>query len=253
MAQTYLEFVRSWTMNTQKRWIFQRVHSIGVLTSSPFTKSTIESEKLQANEANVPVSGLAIEAIAGEESHFQTKDWPNEKGTILKRVREHKSQGLTRTHFERYEHIICFSKKTFDLLEKMKAPLEAGEKKIKVVSKIHLLQKCFWLKDDNDEKKEDILKMAGKLKVALKEFLKVEFKWERPTIGIASGEWRTLEILVDEEVAKRMRKDKGVLMNKILEKKGCTVHVAVDVADKCLVSISGLKGKLAEAQKMALA
>jgi hypothetical protein len=239
-------------MNTQKRWIFQRVHSIGILTSSPFTKSMIESGKLQANKANVPMSGLAIEAIAGEESHFQTKDWPNEKGTILKRVREQKSQGLTHTHFERYEHIICFARKTFDRLEKMKATLEVGEKKIKAVSKIHLLQECFWLNDDNDEKKEDLLKMAGKLKVALKEFLKVEFKWERPAIGIASGEWRTLEILVDEEVAKKMKKDKGALMNKILEKKGCTVNVAVDIADKCLVSISGPKGKLAEAQKMAL-
>jgi hypothetical protein len=250
MAQTYLEFVRSWTMNTQKKWIFERVHSIGVLTSSPFTKSTIESEGLQTHKANVPVSGLAIEAIAGDESHFQTKDWPDEKGTILKRVREHKSQGLVQTHFERYEHIICFEKRTFDLLEKMKGSLEIGEKKVRVVSKIHFLQKCFWGNDDNFDKKEDLLRMAGKLKVALKEFLKVQFKWERPAIGIASGEWRTLQVLVDEEVANKMKKDKGLLMNKTLEKKGCTVHVAVDIADKCLVSISGLKGKLAEAKKM---
>jgi hypothetical protein len=252
MAQTYLEFVRSWTMNTQKRWLFQRVHSIGVLTSSPFTKSMIESEKLQVNKANAPMSGLAIDAIAGDESHFQTKDWPDEKGTILKRIRQRKSQGLTQTHFERYEHIICFDQWTFDLLQKMKAPLESGEKKVKIVSKIHFLQKCVWLKDDNSEKKDELLKLAGKLKVALKEFLKIEFKWERPAIGIASGEWRTLQSLVDEEVASKMKRDKGALLNKVLEKKGCKVHVAIDVADKCVVSISGPKGKLAEAQKMAV-
>jgi len=161
MAQTYLEFVRSWTMNTQKKWIFERVHSIGVLTSSPFTKFMNESETLQTNEANLPVSGLAIEAIAGEESHFQTKDWPHEKGTILNRVREHKSQGLAQTHFERYEHIICFEKRTYYLLEKMKEALETGEKKVKVVSKIHFVQNCFWAKDDDSDKKEDLLKMAG--------------------------------------------------------------------------------------------
>lgn len=251
MAQTYLEFVRAWTMNTQKQWIFERVYSIGVLTSSPFTKSIIEPGQLQANKANVPASEAAIEAIAGDESHFQTKDWPNEKGTILKRVREHKSQGLAQTHFERYEHIICFEQRTFDLLEKVKKTLETGEKEVKVVSKIHLLQRCFWANDDNFEKKEDLLKMAGKLKVALKEFLKVQFKWNRPAIGIASGEWRTLQILVAEEAANKIKKDKGLLMNKVLEKKGCIVNISVDTADKYLISISGLKAKLTEGQKMA--
>ena len=251
MAQTYLEFVRSWTMNTQKQWIFQRVQSVGMLTSSPFTKSIIEAEGLQTVKANVPVASSAIDAIAGDESHFQTKDWPDEKGTIVKRIKEHKSQGLSQTHFERYEHIICFEKKTFDLLQKMKNTLETGPKKLKVVSKIHLLQKCTWPNDDTLDK-EDLLKMAGRLKVAIKEYLKVHFKWERPAIGIASGEWRTIQFLVDEEVANQMKKDKGALTNKIREKKGCMMNVVIHVPDKCLVSISGPKSKLADAKKMAL-
>ncbi|KAE9367820.1 hypothetical protein N431DRAFT_72963 [Stipitochalara longipes BDJ] len=252
MAQTYLEFVRSWTMNTQKQWIFQRVHSSGVLTSSPFTESIVGALGLQTEKANTPVSSSVIDAIAGDESHFQTKDWPDEKGTILKRVRGHKSQGLSEAHFERYEHIICFAKKTSDRLEKMKSILETGPKKIKVVSKIHLLHKCAWANGDNPEKKEDLLKMAGKLKVALKDFLKVHFNWERPAISIASGEWRTLQVLVDEEAAKKMKKDYKVLVNKIWEKKGCTVQVVDDVADKYLVSISGPKDKLADVRKTAI-
>ena len=108
MAQTYLEFVRSWTMNTQKQWIFKHVESVGVLTASSFTKTIVEAEGLQTVKANAPVPFSAIDAIAGDESHFRTKDWPDEKETILKRVREHKSQGLSQPHFERYEHIICF-------------------------------------------------------------------------------------------------------------------------------------------------
>jgi hypothetical protein len=252
MAQTYFEFVRSWTMNTQKRWIFQHVHSIGALIPTSFTRSMIETEKLQSSKGNVPISALAIEAIAGDESHFQTKDWPDEKGTILKRLRERKTQGLDQTHFERYQYIICFEKKTFDLLEKMKATIGAEKKKSKAVSKVHFLQKCFWQKDDDSEKKEDLLKMAGKLKVALKEFLKLEFRWERPAIAIASGEWRTLQTLVHEDAKKKIDEDKGLLVEKIWKKKGCTVHVAGYVADKYLISISGPKAKLAEAQKMIL-
>ena len=133
----------------------------------------------------------------------------------------------------------------------MKNALETGPKKLKVVSKIHLLQKCTWPKDDSLDK-EDLLKMAGKLKVALKEYLKAQFNWERPAIGIASGEWRTFQFLVNEEVANQMKKDKGALTNKIREKKGCMVNVVVDVADKCLVSIPGPQAKLADVKKMAL-
>jgi len=240
-------------MNTQKQWIFQRVQSVGVLTSSSFTKSIIEAEGLQTVKANVPVPSLAVDAIAGDESHFQTKDWPDEKGTILKRIREQKSQGLSQASFEQYEHIICFEKKTFDLLEKMKSAFQKGPKKVKVVSKIHLLQKCTWPNGDTGDKKEDLLIMAGKLKVALKEYLRAQHKWERPAIGIASGEWRTLQFLADEQVAKQMINDQGALTNKIRQKNGSTMHVVLHVADKCLVSISGPKAKLADARKMALA
>jgi hypothetical protein len=113
------------------------VHSPIPLTLSTFSKSVIESEKLQLKNTNVRVSWVAIDRMAGEESYFQTKDRPDEKGVILKRVRERKSQGLLDNYFEQYEHIICCNHGTRILLEKMKGTLEIEKKKNKVVLETH--------------------------------------------------------------------------------------------------------------------
>jgi hypothetical protein len=82
------------------------------------------------------------------------------------------------------------------------------------------------LRKDDDENKENLLKIAGKLKVALKGFLKSGFKWERLAIGIANGEWRTRQFLVSKEVREKLKKDKDSASKKVLEKKGCKVHIA---------------------------
>lgn len=250
MAQTYLELVRAWTVNTQKRWLFERVHSVGIQIPTSLTKSTLEADKLKEAKSGHVVKDAPITVLAGKKSYFETND-PDEKGTILKRMREHKTSGLSEEHFQTFHYMICFDEQTRNFLEKMKGIMEAKVNTVKIVSKIHQLD-CGSLNDDDDENAEVLQKTAGRMKVALKRFLKGNFEWEKPAIGITDGEWRTLQILVSKETEEKLKKDSWSMTEKVFKKKGCQVKVANDVDNKYVISISGPKGKLADAQKMLL-
>ncbi|KAH8650815.1 hypothetical protein BGZ60DRAFT_420923 [Tricladium varicosporioides] len=253
MAQTYLELLRVWTMNTQKRWLFERVHSVGIRVPTDLNKSFLGAEKLKEAKAKEAVKDAPITAIAGEDSYFKTKD-PDEKGTILKHMRGHKTSGPTDYHFENFEHIICFDEETKKVLEKMKklaeASLQDKSPPENVTSHIHWLD-CGSLKNDEDENMENLRKTAGKIKVAIKGFLKRNFQWEKPAIAIADGEWRTLQVLVPEETQKKLKNDgKWTITKEVSKKKGVQIRIGRDAGAQYLVSISGPKGKLEDAQKM---
>lgn len=55
MAQTNLELVRVWTVNTQKRWLFEGVHSIGTQVPTAFTRPSIQSDKLKEVKSGIVV------------------------------------------------------------------------------------------------------------------------------------------------------------------------------------------------------
>lgn len=250
MAQTYLELVRVWTMNTQKRWLFERVHSVGIRVPTELTKATLEVDKLDKAKAKKVVKATPITALGGDESYFKTKD-PNEKETILTRMREHSTVGLFDYHFETFEYILCFDKVTKILLEKMKklaeASLQAKDPQAVVKSNIYQLN-CGSLDNDEDENVENLRKTAGKMKIAIKGFLKANFKWEKPAIAISEGEWRTLQVLVSEEVKKKVKED-GKL-KEVSKKKGVKIMIGRDAGGKFLISISGPVAKLGDSQKM---
>jgi len=244
-------------MNTQKNWIFERVDSAGVLIPTEFSKSTLEAESIKVGKVSAAAKTAAMATIAGPESYFQTKDPPDEKGTILKRVQDHQAQGLTETHFQRYEHIICFGGWSYKSLLKLreKAAATAAPKKIK--GKIFHAKETDWYwarENSSKEAKESLLKMTGQLKTAIKTFLKTELKWEMPPAGLAitAGEWRTALVIGTKEQRDKLKKDNGALKKKIFEKKGCRVYTSPETENTWLIAIAGPKGKLADAQKMAM-
>jgi hypothetical protein len=236
ITQTYLELVRSWTMNTTKQWLFARVDSAGRLIPKAYNpEGPLASEK-------------AIKAIAGDESHFWSKD-PDEKEIILDRMKKHKSCGLADYKFQKYHYMLCFDEASRVALEAMKSTVKEKEQdKAKVTSKVYYLRSCEWFKDSST-KQDDLLKLCGKLKFAIKEFLRVELDWERPLFGISQGEFRTLQIVSKDN---KLEKDNNALAKKIV-KLGCGVHwVPEQWSEGWLISISGPRNKLDAARKMIL-
>ncbi|KAH8590078.1 hypothetical protein B0O99DRAFT_312642 [Bisporella sp. PMI_857] len=249
IAQTYLELMRVWTMNTQKRWLFHRVDSAGLQIPTTLTLAKLEESKVKTFRVDRTPSKVAIDAIAGDKSHFQTID-PDEKGTILKRMQDHKSQGMVGLHFLNYEHIICFDMDAKKFLEELKDAVRAKDSDKKVVSKIYCIKECAWFTGTDGTEKETLLKLTGQLKVALKKFARTELRWGQPAISISAGMWRSLQFSVSKEVRDALLKDKETLIKKIMEKKECRVLLASDTASKWLVTISGPKAKLDSAKKM---
>jgi hypothetical protein len=251
IAHTYLEFVRAWTMNTQKYWLFQRVDSAGAHISTGFSQSVLESEGSASKKADASLQKSALTAIAGGDSYFRTKDAPDEKGTIMKIMQDHQPQGLDESHFTRYEHIICFGAKNYKILEKLKEKANQSSNK-KAKADIHHVKECDWFTPGDKsslESKEALLKVTGQIKVALKKFLKLKFDWEKPGPGIADGEWRTALLSVSKEQKDNLRKDQGAAKKKIFEKTGCRVQTNPEAGDTWRLAISGPKDKLAGAEK----
>ena len=90
------------------------------------------------------------------------------------------------------------------------------------------------------------------LRVAVKQFLTREFQWERPPLGISQGRWRTLQLVVEKKVEEKLKSD-GHALKKKIEKTGCKIYREPLRDDKKrLVSISGPREKLDEAEKILL-
>ena len=237
-------------MNTQKRWLFKRVDSVGIRIATPFTKAAVEaSEYKNFEEEKRPASKTAIAAIAGDSANFQTDDFPKEKETVLKRMHNHKSQGLTEAHLLEYDYILCFGLTTRKLLNGLVKSLQSGNSGKKVKAKIIDIKEGNWY--TGIETKESTMKLSSQLKVPLKAFAKKELSWERPSIGISNGEWRTFQVLLSRAEKENLLKEKGEMTpQKIWEKKGCKMMIAPDSGNKWLVSISGPPKQLAGAQKL---
>jgi len=250
IAQTYLELLRVFTMNTQKRWLFKCADSMGIRISTPFTKDVLENSEYKAlKDDKRLVSKLAIAAIAGDSAYFQTDDFPKEKETVLKRMYEHRTKGLLEAHLLKYDYILCFGHSTRKLLDGLIKALQSKESGKKVKAKIIDIKEGNWY--TGIETKETLMKLSSQLKVALKTFAKTELSWERPSIGISEGEWRTLQVLVSRAEKDNLSKEKGGLTpQKIWEKKGCKMIIVPDTDNNWLVSISGPQKQLAGAQKL---
>lgn len=234
-------------MNTQKRWLFERVHSVGALipTSGSSIKTLLETEKLPAAKRKVPMSEPALAAVSGIKSYFLTRN-PDEKGEIMARMKKRESVGMSDEHFWKYEHMICFDLQTHKLLEKMRSAVAAAHPDKKLVAVVHQHEA-----PEVDEKDLDSMRrITGKIKAGMKGFIIKHFAWERPAIGIACGEWRTLQIVINGEAKKKVESEKWLMIGNVFNKKGCKVHVNAEPHGMWLVSVSGPNEKLAEARKM---
>ena len=229
-------------MNTHKRWLFGRVNSCGLDIATPFNKSP-------ANPApSIKSPGLkAIETMGGDEQHFWSKD-PDEKDFILKRLRDRNSRGLHDTDFYKYQYILCFDERSRKELEAFKATAEAGSKSGKSPCKIQRLKGCEKFPNEWSDNLEQLVKVRGKIKVAVKAFLGADLGWVRPLEGIADGKWRTLQFLAPPKDISKAFANKDSL--KDVAKVGCKVNVVSEFADRLwLVSISGPRAKLEAARK----
>ncbi|ORY59602.1 uncharacterized protein BCR38DRAFT_60043 [Pseudomassariella vexata] len=244
MAQAYLEIIRNWTMNTQKRWLFEHVDSAGIAIPTPFNQVDASEKKCKPG---VTVSDEAIAAIGGDEQHFQAKD-PDEKQIILDRMRQHKSRGLVASDFSRFHHIVCFVENHQKLLEQLKLAAIAN-KKDKIISKIHFLGSCGWYQGNMNKDMAQLLKLRLDLEPMIERFLVDHYGWEKPTLSIALGRWRTLQVVVTVKEAEKL-KNEG---SKEIKKLGCRVHLTTERKnDKTttLVSVSGPEGVLENARKI---
>jgi len=241
MSHVYMELVRSWTMNTQKHWLFDRVDSCSL--SIP---TRVNPSPPHRREAGKAPEKLAIRAIAGGEQYFWSKD-PDEKEIILNRVRGHKSRGINNYDFRRYHRIICFDESIRQQLEAMRAN-EMASMPDKVMSKIHRLPGCeefYWRWTWDVEK---LLQYGGKIKVAIKQFLAPEFGWVQPMSGITLGKWRTLQFVIPFELAMAVKQNKSLAE---ADRRGCKVNMVEELYRKTtLVSISGPRGQLEETRKV---
>ncbi|RDL39898.1 uncharacterized protein BP5553_04238 [Venustampulla echinocandica] len=253
ITQTYLELVRSWTMNTQKTWLFNRVHSAGTYIPTKFTKEHIGvKDPSTLPVAGIPASKAAISEVAGPEYYFWSKN-PDEKDTILERMRHHKSCGLEQRHFQQFDYILCFDEGSQKWLEKMKAiavkntKTAKGKPPPKVISNIHYLKGS---EEFGAASKKTLHEVSEKIKVATKAFLTSEFGWERSHLGIAQGQWRTLQFIVSKEVSEKIVKIDKELKSEI-EAMNWRVHTCTEYLDKTvLVSVSGPREMLEMASKM---
>ena len=234
-------------MNTQKRWLFKQVDSRGIRISTPFSKAVIEASEYKALKDDKHLASKpAIAAIAGDAKHFQTDNFPKERETILKRMQEHKANGLIEDDLLTYDYILCFGLTTRKLLNGLVKTLQSSGKKVK--------PKIIDINEGNSylgiDTKESTMKLINPLKIAIKAFLKKELSWEQPSIGIANGEWRTLQVIVSKAEKDNLLKDNGGLKpQKIWEKKGCRMIIVPDAGSNWLVSISGPPKQLGGAQK----
>jgi len=237
-------------MNTQKRWLFERVDSIGIRILTPFTKDTVEASEFEGLKDEKRLSSKpAIAAIAGDSANFQTDEFPKEKETVLRRMYDHKSKGLTEPQLLGSDYILCFGHTTRKLLDSLIKSVQSGKSGKKTKAKIININEGNWY--TGIDNKETLMKLSSQLKVALKAFAKKELSWERPSIAIANGEWRTLQVLVSRAEKENLLKEKGGLTpQKTWEKKGCRMMIVPDAENNWLVSISGPLKQLAGAQKL---
>lgn len=254
IAQTYLELLRTWTMNTQERWLFECVDSAGICMHNSFSAPILSAFSYPPLRPPTAASKTAaLSAIKGGDGYFRTRDSPNEKETILKRMQARQAHGLTDMSFTKYEHIICFGERTPGMLQKFKDAVAAEGKKVK--AEITHIKETDWYKPADEftnAGKDNLQKVCGQLKTALKRFVKVQFNWEKPNPGIADGEWRTAMLVVPKVVRDKIGKDEWALKKKVWEKKGCRVNAGVEAKDMWLLAISGPLNKLEGARKMIL-
>ena len=249
MAQTYLELVRAWTANSGSRWLFRRVDSAGWKIDSDFRRG---HGKLAGDNDSLSRSGKAcfapaIDALVADPKYFLTDDKPNERGAILKRVKQHKGRGIQADDFTRFNYILCFDSTCHKQLELLAELAQQARPNKKNRAKITLLEKC---KHKKGQPPEELVKP---LRDSLKKFLKDEktFAWTRPPKSIAGGSSRTCFLATTTKKSRDAIFGANGANRKKLEKETkCYIHMyRQDVEVGWIIAITGSKANVVNAKK----
>ncbi|KIW31763.1 uncharacterized protein PV07_03360 [Cladophialophora immunda] len=248
IAQTYLELVRAWTVNTTDRWMYGRVDSAGVDIKTPFNETVP-----LASRPDTDANSKAIDILAGDRNHFWSEDYPHEKAVIVNRVKAHQPRGIEERHFRTFEYILCFDVYAFEAVKRLKQKAQAkssstGSKER--ISKVMLLEDCAWPDGGKTCHDADVVKdVNSRIKKQVKDFLGSEFGWTKPPFhkGMAGGEQRTLHMVLPEKYRHPVQQ----ALNQMRKEFGCKIYLTWEgtAGKKQLVTIVGAQGKVRVAEK----
>jgi hypothetical protein len=210
---------------------------------------------------NLPISSLvpwedtnkATDDLAGDSSYFWSENYPQEKAVILERMRKHRCRGIQSRHFSTYHYMICFSRDVLETLRELKRNWEIDHQKYSCAG-IFFLPDCI---PRTDAWKKAEKPHVSEVRESIRRFLKTEFGWKVPLevdregkekrMGIVGGKERTLMLVLPERYRVYIKgKEKG-----LSDRTGVRVRLTLEgTEDKYqLVSLTGEKGKLANAEK----
>ncbi|KAI9788148.1 MAG: hypothetical protein M1816_007194 [Peltula sp. TS41687] len=246
IAQTYLELVRAWTVNTTGRWLFDHVSSAGAWLQSDDAKHGAPRFNMPPETPGKWTQNTAITAVA--KTFYNSR----EKDEIVARMQQHKPRGLDKQDFMSYTYILCLDTDVLTSVELMKAYLEDTNPPVKgsLRARSVLITGLNWNAHMSDEHPHKLARMVFVTKLALERFLADELGWRRPTVSIWAGPSRTRQMPVAKHLLDTAGIDNGESewIKGIRQKEGCEVRISDAESEKeRLVSITGPKPALEKA------
>ena len=244
IAQTYLELVRIWTVNTTGDWLFKRVESAGVQVATKFSQSCSKFLKRPFHPGGDTPENAAIEAIAGRDEYFKS----TEKDDVLARIRTHRSRGIDDWHFRKYDYMLCFSKSAFDALQVLETQCwKKNAKNPSHATPAKVLLVCNLVLDGTVESltKAQVKVLVDTIKSGLQDFLTKAYGWKRPQRSIVQGPFRTQQIVLPS--TKIMGLEPDVVETKLHDIKNqteCRIRITHEKFGSQLFPITGRKEAL---------
>lgn len=236
IAQTYLEFVRVWTVNLTGSWLFNRVESAGAQIATRFSSKHLPGPLESGKE---PPNETALRAIAGKDSYFGSA----EKQDILARMRTHRSRGIDDWHFRKYDYMLCFNKSAFDRLQVLAACCkEKHAMNPSYVKPAKIILVCDLILKTSIEKlsKNETRVLVETIKVGIKDFLTRELGWTRPQKSILDGPFRTKQVVFPPAKITHLEPaDLDAELRKVATRTDCRIRITDAWYDNQLVSITG--------------
>ncbi|KAI9721133.1 MAG: hypothetical protein M1828_005239 [Chrysothrix sp. TS-e1954] len=250
MSQAFLEMSRVRAANATGRWLFDKVGSAGFGVESDFTQEAFEAGILNEQPMKRDDWSLSKRSLnAIERMLADTK--PREYTDILSRLRQVNRRGLTLSHFQYSDSIICFGGVTFRVLLQMRAYAQQklSEQGLRCRGWISRFNMPYLSEDADDKEIERLFETSQQ---RMTEFLWTKLDWVAPVkINIVNGPYRTRQILIDRRKADPLKKS----IPELTREAGCLL-IRVErfsaVKQKGIASIVGRKETLDKAEEVIL-
>ena len=90
----------------------------------------------------------------------------------------------------------------------------------------------------------DTSKLVKSIKDGIKSFLNTEYNWQRPSVSIRDGPFRTKQIVLLIDDIKLKLDEKETKLNEIASRTNCRIRVIDEKSDSQLSSVTGRKEAL---------